>query len=169
MSDLRDYSFGNFLRELRMRQGLSQHQLGALVGVTGKAVSKWENGTSKPHSRILFTLSDVLGVTVDELLNGRTEVPISTNADADRIARRILAIRVNTNLPDMNASVVVRTPASAIIKAHENGTLADLVGQKAAQHLEMAVGMLKEGILGPIVDVDQEGTTVKITVEEYEA
>jgi len=68
---MRDYSFGDFLRELRIRQGLSQHQLGALVGVTGKAVSKWENGTSKPHSRLLLTLGDALGVTVDELLAAR--------------------------------------------------------------------------------------------------
>lgn len=65
---MRDYSFGNFLRELRVRQGLSQVQLGALVGVSDKAVSKWENGTSKPQSRILFRLSELLGVTVDELL-----------------------------------------------------------------------------------------------------
>ncbi len=65
---MRDYSFGNFLHELRERRGLSQYQLGMLVGVSNKAVSKWENGTAKPQSRILYKLSDVLGVTVDELL-----------------------------------------------------------------------------------------------------
>ena len=65
---MRDYSFGNFLHELRKRRGLSQYQLGMLVGVSDKAVSKWENGSAKPQSRILYKLSDVLGVTVDELL-----------------------------------------------------------------------------------------------------
>lgn len=65
---MRDYSFGNFLRELRKRRGLSQYQLGMLVGVSNRAVSKWENGCAKPQSRILYELSDVLGVTVDELL-----------------------------------------------------------------------------------------------------
>lgn len=65
---MRDYSFGNFLRELRMRRGLSQFQLGMLVGVSDKAVSKWENGSAKPQSRILYGLSEVLGITVDELL-----------------------------------------------------------------------------------------------------
>jgi len=162
-------SIGRNIAEFRKQAGFTQEELSERLSVTSQAVSKWENDLSYPDLETTSKLAQVLHVTVDELLNGRTEVPISTNADADRIARRILAIRVNTNLPDMNASVVVRTPASAIIKAHENGTLADLVGQKAAQHLEMAVGMLKEGILGPIVDVDQEGTTVKITVEEYEA
>ena len=69
---MRDYGFGDFLRDMRVRRGLSQHQLGALVGVSGKAVSKWENGISKPHSRILFTLGEILGVTVDELLAGES-------------------------------------------------------------------------------------------------
>ena len=65
---MRDYSFGNFLHELRSRRGLTQYQLGALVGVSDKAVSKWENGSSKPQSNILYKLSDVLGISVDELL-----------------------------------------------------------------------------------------------------
>ncbi|MBQ5601987.1 MAG: helix-turn-helix domain-containing protein [Clostridia bacterium] len=65
---MRDYSFGNFLHELRSRRGLTQYQLGALVGVSDKAVSKWENGSSKPQINILYKLSDILGVSVDELL-----------------------------------------------------------------------------------------------------
>ena len=40
------YQFGNRLMELRMEAGLSQRQLGAMVGVTDKAVSKWETGVS---------------------------------------------------------------------------------------------------------------------------
>ncbi len=66
---MRDYSFGNFLYELRMRSGLSQYQLGKLVGVSDKAVSKWENGLSKPKSNILCNLCDILGISVDELLS----------------------------------------------------------------------------------------------------
>ena len=65
---MKDYSFGNFLHELRSRRGLTQYQLGALVGVSDKAVSKWENGSSKPQSNILYKLSEVLGISVDELL-----------------------------------------------------------------------------------------------------
>ena len=65
---MRDYSFGNFLHELRSRRGLTQYQLGALVGVSSQAVSKWENGTSKPQSGILYKLSEILGISVDELL-----------------------------------------------------------------------------------------------------
>lgn len=65
---MKDYSFGNFLSELRERSGLSQYQLGNLVGVSNKAVSKWENGSARPNSKVLLKLSSVLGVTADELL-----------------------------------------------------------------------------------------------------
>ena len=65
---MRDYSFGNFISALRERRGLSQYQLGALVGVSDKAVSKWENGVSKPRIGTIRKLSEVLDVSIGELL-----------------------------------------------------------------------------------------------------
>ncbi len=54
---MRDYSFGNFISALREQRGLSQYQLGALVGVSDKAVSKWENGVSKPRMNVIRKLA----------------------------------------------------------------------------------------------------------------
>lgn len=65
---MRDYSFGNCISALRMRRGLSQYQLGALVGVSDKAVSKWENGVSKPRTNTIMKLAEVLDVGINELL-----------------------------------------------------------------------------------------------------
>lgn len=65
---MRDYSFGNFISALRERQGLSQYQLGVLVGVSDKAVSKWENGVSTPRLGTIRKLAEILEVSVDELL-----------------------------------------------------------------------------------------------------
>ena len=65
---MRDYSFGNFIGTLRMRKGLSQYQLGVLVGVSDKAVSKWENGASKPRINTIRKLAQVFELSVDELL-----------------------------------------------------------------------------------------------------
>ena len=65
---MNDYSFGNFVSTLRLRRGLSQKELGALVGVSNKAVSKWENGAAKPQTEICRRLANVLGITLDELL-----------------------------------------------------------------------------------------------------
>ena len=65
---MRDYSFGNFISDLRERKGLSQYQLGVLIGVSDKAVSKWENGVAKPRTATLKRLAEVLEVRFDELL-----------------------------------------------------------------------------------------------------
>lgn len=66
---MKDYSYGNFICALREGAGLSQYQLGALVGVSDKAVSKWENGSTKPRANTMIRLAGVLGVSVDELLS----------------------------------------------------------------------------------------------------
>ena len=63
--------FGNYLTERRKIMGLSQVQLGALLGVSDKAVSKWENARAMPDSRILVRLGELLGVTTDDLLPAR--------------------------------------------------------------------------------------------------
>lgn len=67
---MNDYKFGNFIYELRTEKGLSQSQLGDMLGVSNKAVSKWEMGASKPRPDMLVTLASLFNVTVDELLAG---------------------------------------------------------------------------------------------------
>lgn len=66
---MQDIEFGNRLYQLRRKAGLSQAQLGEKVGVSNKAVSKWENGQAKPGLDIVHRLADVLSVSVDQLLH----------------------------------------------------------------------------------------------------
>ena len=63
-----DYSFGNYLYERRKRAGLSQTQLAGLLGVTNKAVSKWENGRAKPTTDVLRRLAALFETSVEDLL-----------------------------------------------------------------------------------------------------
>ncbi len=67
---MNDYGFGNFIFELRTEKGLSQSELGKILGVSNKAVSKWETGEAKPRADKLALLAKTLGVTVEELLCG---------------------------------------------------------------------------------------------------
>lgn len=73
---MRDYTFGNYICNLREAQGYSQFQLGALVGVSDKAVSKWENGNAKPRMQTCIRLAEVLEVPLAEFLQGRPCYPI---------------------------------------------------------------------------------------------
>lgn len=62
------YKFGEFIYQKRKSLGLTQEELGRKVGVTNKAVSKWEVGETLPDVMMLEPLAQVLQVTVDELL-----------------------------------------------------------------------------------------------------
>lgn len=72
---MNDYKFGNYIYELRTKSGLSQMQLAKQVGVSNKAVSKWENGKSKPTTDILKELAILFGIPVERLLGLREENP----------------------------------------------------------------------------------------------
>lgn len=67
---------GLFIRDMRLERGLTQQQLADRLGITDKAVSKWERCVSCPDITLLRELADALGVTVAELLAGeRDEAP----------------------------------------------------------------------------------------------
>ena len=62
---------GKFILKLRTEKNLSQYQLADLVPISRQAVSKWERGESIPDSSTLVRLSDIFGVTINELLAGK--------------------------------------------------------------------------------------------------
>ncbi len=59
-----------FICELRKARGLTQKELAQRLGITDKAVSKWERGLSCPDITLLVPLAQILGVTTGELLEG---------------------------------------------------------------------------------------------------
>jgi transcriptional regulator with XRE-family HTH domain len=59
---------GDTIYRLRKGKGLSQDELGKLVGVSNKAVSKWETNDANPDITLLPLLAKIFGVTADELL-----------------------------------------------------------------------------------------------------
>jgi transcriptional regulator with XRE-family HTH domain len=63
-------NMGPFISELRKAHNLTQRELADQLGVTDKAVSKWERGLSYPDISLLSRLAQIFGVTTGELLNG---------------------------------------------------------------------------------------------------
>lgn len=61
---------GKFVAELRRQKGWTQAQLGEMLGVTNKTVSRWENGNYMPELAIIPSLAEALGVSVNELMAG---------------------------------------------------------------------------------------------------
>ena len=61
---------GRFIAERRKNVNLTQMQLSEKLGITDKAISKWERGIAMPDSSIMLSLCEILGISVNELLSG---------------------------------------------------------------------------------------------------
>ena len=61
---------GLFIAELRKEKNMTQNDLANKLGVTDRAISKWENGRGLPDISLLAPLCSLLGVSINELLSG---------------------------------------------------------------------------------------------------
>jgi len=61
---------GNFILELRKEKNMTQQELADKIGVTDKAISKWENGRGMPDLSLMKPLCNALGITINDLLSG---------------------------------------------------------------------------------------------------
>ena len=61
---------GKFIAELRKNKKLTQEELAEKLYITDRAVSKWERGLSLPDADKMLDLCSILGINVNELLNG---------------------------------------------------------------------------------------------------
>lgn len=79
---------GEFIAQRRKALGITQKELAAKVGVSDKAVSKWETLDANPDISLLLPLSNILQVSVKELLKGeiskeRDEQPVREQPEVE--------------------------------------------------------------------------------------
>ncbi len=83
--------FGAFVARLRKERGLTQKELADRLNVTDKAVSKWETGKGFPDVKLLEPLTQELGVSLVELMQGkRQEADTLTVAEADAVVSQAI-------------------------------------------------------------------------------
>jgi len=78
---MKQEDIGAFIANLRKDKGWTQKEMASRLGVSDKAISKWETGKSLPDMGILIPVSELLDITVDELLSGkkRTDAVVEGN------------------------------------------------------------------------------------------
>lgn len=82
-------AIGRFIVACRKEKALTQAQLAEKLGITNRAVSKWETGKCLPDASLMLELCAILGITVNELLSG------------ERIPEETYRERAERNLVDL--------------------------------------------------------------------
>ena len=75
---------GALIAELRRQKNLTQKELAVQLGVTDKAISRWETGKGFPDVSILERLATTLDVTITELVNGERSNPENVTGESDQ-------------------------------------------------------------------------------------
>ena len=73
--------FAEQLKKLRQEKNISQEELAKQLFISRQAISKWENGDATPDLDNLVKLSEILTVSLDELVNGKKSVPTKEEDD----------------------------------------------------------------------------------------
>ena len=76
-----EIKIGENIKRLRKAKGVTQEQIGELLGISVTAVSKWERNETYPDITLLFPLAHYFGVTLDELM-GYDEEKVQAEIDA---------------------------------------------------------------------------------------
>ena len=79
---------GQFIASCRKEQGMTQANLAERLGITDRAVSKWETGKSLPDSGIMLELCGLLHISVNELLSGEKIMTEAYNKKAHELAAK---------------------------------------------------------------------------------
>ena len=164
-----DMTIGKRIAHLRKEKGLTQEELAGHMGISPQAVSKWENDQTCPDISALPRLSKLLGVTVDELLEGKSETP----------AVRVLPPEQRKDIKDMMLRITVDSAQGDRVRVNLPIVLVEAsmeigMGMPMINDVEPLKGvdmkklleLVHQGFVGNIVEVDSaDGDKVRIFVE----
>ena len=103
---------GNYIAEKRKQLGMTQKQLAEQVGLTDKAVSKWERGKSVPDSAMIADLCGILHISVNEFLSGED---IGKECYPDRAEENMKVLMKEHNSQKKNSRWIIVSMAIGFI------------------------------------------------------
>ena len=98
-------TLGAMIAELRKQHGMTQLELAEKMGVTDKAVSKWERDLSCPDINSLPTLAEILGVSVEELMQIKKEA--AEEEEAPKVSKLVEIMEIAPKAVAMAMGVAV--------------------------------------------------------------
>ena len=98
---------GKFISERRKDKGLTQEQLAEKLGISDRAISKWERGLCLPDASIMIPLCEILGINVNELLSGEMISNKDYNKKAEENLYEMALREEQTNKKMMMYEIVI--------------------------------------------------------------
>ena len=81
---MNQYVTGLVIKELREKNNITQSQLAEMLGVSDKAVSKWETGRGYPDITLLEPIADAFKISLPELISGHQVKNVNVSANMMR-------------------------------------------------------------------------------------
>lgn len=165
-------SLGEKIASLRKAKGMTQEQLAEKCSVSAQAVSKWENDLTAPDISLLPHLSELLGVSCDELLGAQRAETVVVNRDTVDLNKMLLKMRVHSkdgdkvkiNLPLSIAELLIKNKDFVLSK--EGGDGGSAWRALKGIDFEQVVSLVKEGVMGKLVEIEsKDGDIVEVWVE----
>ena len=100
---------GKFIAECRKQKNLTQMQLAEKLGITDKAISKWERSIAMPDTSIMLELCDILGISVNELLSGEKISMENNNQKSEQLLLDMAKELEKKNKTIWNAMWIIMT------------------------------------------------------------
>lgn len=160
-------TIGMRIQQARKQKGFTQSELADKLYVSAQAVSKWENDQASPDITMLSSLSEILGVTIDYLINGQKESETVLKVEEKKnIEDMILKVKildgetkVNINLPLVLLTIV--KDLDSLISVDNEMVSNTIKGIDFNKLIELA----EKGVIGKLVEIEDEGTLVEVYVE----
>ena len=164
-------TLGKRIAALRREKELKQDELAEMLNVSPQAVSKWENDLSCPDISLLSDLASILGVSVDELLSGKSaeiQPAVRMLPEESRKDIKDMMLRIVVESSDGD-KVRVNLPMGLVQVAIETGMeMPQISGNDALKNIDLKkiMEMVSQGAVGNLIEVDSAGgDTVRIFVE----
>lgn len=159
-------TFGQRLQRLRKNANLTQEDVATKLNITAQAVSKWENDVSAPDISVLVELSEILGVSLDELLGKEPTTTLVPEAQRKDINNMFFRIRVNSKEGD---KVNVNIPL-ALVKVFPDGAISapQINGKDVLSGIDFKqlLALIEQGVVGKLIEVESaDGDIVEVWVE----
>ena len=108
---------GRFIAERRKAQELTQARLAERLGITDRAVSKWENGKSLPDASLMLELCRILQISVNDLLCGEVIAVEQRNEQTEKNLLEMVKQKEEADRHLLTAEIYIGVLGSVILIA----------------------------------------------------